>query len=137
MSSNPGAGKGLFLTKFLLKFACMIDHLSLEYVLVVEGTYDASCAYQCSQSYLHTISVLNKERTLTRNFLTHFTLSDLIVEPAINVSESSYYSKPEEPSFVQLTRLQPVDTDQQSVLGPGDYLDDPNQVRINFKPRST
>ena len=81
--------------------------------------------------------MLNKERTLTRNFLTHFTLSDLIVEPAINVSESSYYSKPEEPSFVQLTRLQPVDTDQQSVLGPGDYLDDPNQVRINFKPRST
>jgi hypothetical protein len=38
-------------------------------------------------------------------------------------------ANPDEPSFVQLTRLEPVDQDQQSGIDAGDYQDDPNQVR--------
>jgi hypothetical protein len=55
------------------------------------------------------------------------------VEPAINGSQDSPYPtteevNPEEPSFVQLTRLEPTDNDQHSGIGVGDYSDDPHQV---------
>jgi hypothetical protein len=56
------------------------------------------------------------------------------VEPAINGSQDSPYPtteevNPEEPSFVQLTRLEPTDNDQHSGIGVGDYSDDPHQVK--------
>jgi hypothetical protein len=41
-------------------------------------------------------------------------------------------ANPDEPSFVQLTRLEPVDQDQQSGIDAGDYQDDPNQVRLSL-----
>jgi len=58
------------------------------------------------------------------------------VEPAVTIGSVSPYQtdevKPEEPSFVQLTRLEPVEIDQQSGIGTGDYPDDPSQVRKIF-----
>jgi len=57
------------------------------------------------------------------------------VEPAINSSQDSPYPSeevnPEEPSFVQLTRLEPGDNDQHSGIEVGDYCDDPHQVKID------
>ena len=62
----------------------------------------------------------------------HVSFLDLIVEPAVNIGNISPYqtddTKPEEPSFIQLTRLEPVEVDQQSGIGTGDYPDDPSQV---------
>ena len=67
------------------------------------------------------------------NNIEHF--PDLIVEPAINGSQDSPYPSeevnPEEPSFVQLTRLEPGDNDQHSGIGIGDYSDDPHQVKLD------
>ncbi len=57
------------------------------------------------------------------------------MEPAINSSQDSPYPSeevnPEEPSFVQLTRLEPGDNDQHSGIEVGDYCDDPHQVKID------